>query len=140
MLLNVYLVICDDVKEEKNNTQVFIPQVFKLLARTYANAHETMSNENARCGSSRTNSQKGIINGAQWSSIAGSELKEVHMVNFIRNEMSDGATRGRCKTRSSEAGPSESCRGKVSTVSHVVFLFSVQACKTSTTFTPTVLR
>lgn len=25
MLLNVYLLICDDVKEEKNNTQVFIP-------------------------------------------------------------------------------------------------------------------
>ncbi|KAF3697936.1 Carboxypeptidase Z [Channa argus] len=46
-------------------------QVFKLLARTYANAHETMSNENARCGSSRTLSQKGIINGAQWSSFSG---------------------------------------------------------------------
>ncbi|XP_068569374.1 carboxypeptidase Z-like isoform X1 [Cebidichthys violaceus] len=46
-------------------------QVFKLLARTYANAHETMSNENARCGSSRTSSQKGTVNGAQWSSIAG---------------------------------------------------------------------
>ncbi|XP_045921763.1 carboxypeptidase Z-like isoform X2 [Micropterus dolomieu] len=47
-------------------------QVFKLLARTYASAHERMSYENARCGSSRTHSQKGIINGAQWSSIAGS--------------------------------------------------------------------
>ncbi|XP_044040764.1 carboxypeptidase Z-like isoform X1 [Siniperca chuatsi] len=47
-------------------------QVFKLLARTYANSHESMTNENAQCGSSRTNSQKGIINGAQWSSLAGS--------------------------------------------------------------------
>ncbi|XP_070849240.1 carboxypeptidase Z-like isoform X1 [Chaetodon trifascialis] len=46
-------------------------QVFKLLARTYANAHETMSNENAQCGPSRTASQKGTINGAQWSSFAG---------------------------------------------------------------------
>lgn len=46
-------------------------KVFKLLARTYANAHETMSNEYARCGSSRTNSQKGTVNGAQWSSITG---------------------------------------------------------------------
>ncbi|XP_029310714.1 LOW QUALITY PROTEIN: carboxypeptidase Z-like [Cottoperca gobio] len=46
-------------------------KVFKLLARTYANAHETMSNENAQCGSSRGISQKGTINGAQWSSFAG---------------------------------------------------------------------
>ncbi|KAF7665050.1 hypothetical protein LDENG_00157140 [Lucifuga dentata] len=46
-------------------------QVFKLLAKTYANAHETMSNENARCGSSSPNSQKGIINGAHWYSLAG---------------------------------------------------------------------
>lgn len=46
-------------------------KVFKFLASTYANAHERMANENAYCGSSRSNSQKGIINGAQWSSIAG---------------------------------------------------------------------
>ncbi|XP_078131948.1 carboxypeptidase Z-like isoform X1 [Sander vitreus] len=46
-------------------------KVFKLLARTYANAHETMSNENAQCGSSRGISHKGTINGAQWSSMAG---------------------------------------------------------------------
>ncbi|XP_056298680.1 carboxypeptidase Z-like [Pseudoliparis swirei] len=45
--------------------------VFKLLAGTYANAHQTMSNENARCGPSRTSSQKGTVNGAQWSSITG---------------------------------------------------------------------
>ncbi|XP_008281020.1 carboxypeptidase Z [Stegastes partitus] len=43
-------------------------KVFKLIARTYANAHETMSNENARC---RTSSQRGIVNGAQRSSFAG---------------------------------------------------------------------
>ncbi|KAM9426299.1 carboxypeptidase Z-like [Pholidichthys leucotaenia] len=46
-------------------------EVFKLLAGVYANAHEIMSNENAQCGSSRANSKKGIINGAQWSSLAG---------------------------------------------------------------------
>ncbi|KAG7243388.1 hypothetical protein INR49_011845 [Caranx melampygus] len=46
-------------------------QVFKFLAKIYANSHETMSNENARCGPSRTHSQRGIINGAQWSSFAG---------------------------------------------------------------------
>ncbi|XP_069579007.1 carboxypeptidase Z-like [Brachyistius frenatus] len=47
-------------------------KVFKLLAETYANAHDTMSRESARCGSSRPHSRKGIINGAQWSSLAGS--------------------------------------------------------------------
>ncbi|XP_049424744.1 carboxypeptidase Z-like isoform X2 [Epinephelus fuscoguttatus] len=46
-------------------------KVFKLLSRTYANAHERMANENARCGPSRSHSEKGIVNGAQWSSIAG---------------------------------------------------------------------
>ncbi|XP_060887146.1 carboxypeptidase Z-like [Labrus mixtus] len=45
--------------------------VFKLLARTYANAHERMANENARCGSSHSKSQRGTVNGAQWSSFAG---------------------------------------------------------------------
>ncbi|AWO97621.1 putative carboxypeptidase Z [Scophthalmus maximus] len=47
-------------------------QVFKFLARGYAISHERMSNENANCGSSRSLFQKGIVNGAQWSSIAGS--------------------------------------------------------------------
>ncbi|XP_019127654.2 carboxypeptidase Z isoform X2 [Larimichthys crocea] len=47
-------------------------QVFKFLAKTYANAHESMHLESAQCGSSSSNSQRGIINGAQWSSIAGS--------------------------------------------------------------------
>ncbi|XP_041635871.1 carboxypeptidase Z-like [Cheilinus undulatus] len=47
-------------------------QVFKFLAKKYANAHERMANENARCGPSSTHSQRGIINGAHWSSTAGS--------------------------------------------------------------------
>ncbi|XP_072232739.1 carboxypeptidase Z-like isoform X2 [Leuresthes tenuis] len=47
-------------------------KVFKFLARTYADTHETMSRGNERCGSSHTNSKKGTINGAEWSSIAGS--------------------------------------------------------------------
>ncbi|XP_026209200.1 carboxypeptidase Z-like isoform X2 [Anabas testudineus] len=46
-------------------------QVFKLLAGTYANAHETMSYESTQCGPSHTQSQKGTVNGAQWSSFAG---------------------------------------------------------------------
>ncbi|XP_034020605.1 carboxypeptidase Z-like [Thalassophryne amazonica] len=46
-------------------------QVFKLLARTYANAHETMTNENAQCGTSRSYSRKGTVNGAEWYSIKG---------------------------------------------------------------------
>nr|XP_043876188.1 carboxypeptidase Z-like isoform X1 [Solea senegalensis] len=46
-------------------------QVFKFLAKAYANSHETMSYENVRCGSSHTVSQKGIVNGAEWSSFAG---------------------------------------------------------------------
>ncbi|KAM3838065.1 carboxypeptidase Z-like [Diretmus argenteus] len=45
-------------------------QVFKLLARTYANAHPTMSNDTEWCGASR-NSKGGIVNGAQWYSFAG---------------------------------------------------------------------
>ncbi|XP_059211115.1 carboxypeptidase Z-like [Centropristis striata] len=46
-------------------------KVFKLLAKTYAMSHERMANENAGCGSSRTHSEKGTVNGAQWSSISG---------------------------------------------------------------------
>lgn len=81
--------------------------MFKFLARTYANAHETMSYESAQCGSSRTHSEKGMINGAQWSSFAGSEL-QTSLLKFLTvdvlYEMSDGATRGRCKTRGSGGG------------------------------------
>ncbi|XP_074555517.1 carboxypeptidase Z-like [Halichoeres trimaculatus] len=46
-------------------------QVFKLLSKTYSTSHERMANENARCGPSRSHSQRGIVNGAQWASIAG---------------------------------------------------------------------
>ncbi|CAJ1086168.1 carboxypeptidase Z-like [Xyrichtys novacula] len=46
-------------------------QVFKLLSKTYSLTHERMSNENARCGSSSSISQRGTVNGAQWSSFAG---------------------------------------------------------------------
>ncbi|CAN9509663.1 unnamed protein product [Ophioblennius macclurei] len=46
-------------------------KVFKLLARIYSTTHDRMANENAHCGSTRGNSKKGIINGAQWSSFAG---------------------------------------------------------------------
>ncbi|KAG7271717.1 hypothetical protein CRUP_001301 [Coryphaenoides rupestris] len=45
-------------------------KVFKILARTYADAHATMAHEQAWCGSARDN-QNGIINGAQWYSFAG---------------------------------------------------------------------
>ncbi|XP_006807779.2 carboxypeptidase Z-like [Neolamprologus brichardi] len=64
-----------DLSKHPLGGEMFCPtpddKVFKFIAATYANAHETMSNENARCGSSRTHSQKGIVNGAQWSSLAG---------------------------------------------------------------------
>ncbi|XP_034712431.1 carboxypeptidase Z-like isoform X2 [Etheostoma cragini] len=64
-----------DLSKHPQERNMFSPtpddKVFKLLARTYANAHETMSNENAQCGSSRGISHKGTINGAQWSSMAG---------------------------------------------------------------------
>lgn len=65
-----------DLSKHPLERNIFSPtpddQVFKLLARTYANSHERMANENAHCGPSRTNSERGIINGAQWSSVAGS--------------------------------------------------------------------
>ncbi|KAI1883495.1 hypothetical protein AGOR_G00232030 [Albula goreensis] len=55
--------------------KVFSPtpdeQMFKQLARTYADAHASMgSNNTDRCGSSFA-SQGGIINGAQWYSFPG---------------------------------------------------------------------
>ncbi|KAM9836881.1 carboxypeptidase Z-like [Aulostomus maculatus] len=46
-------------------------QVFKLLAGTYANSHESMFSESTHCGPSRSFSKKGTVNGAQWSSFAG---------------------------------------------------------------------
>ncbi|KAJ8382936.1 hypothetical protein SKAU_G00037140 [Synaphobranchus kaupii] len=46
-------------------------QVFKQLARTYADAHTTMaSNDTDRCGASFAD-KGGIINGAQWYSFPG---------------------------------------------------------------------
>ncbi|KAJ0006591.1 hypothetical protein NQD34_013864 [Periophthalmus magnuspinnatus] len=46
-------------------------KVFKFISKIYATSHESMSNENAQCGSSRSGSKAGTINGAQWSSSAG---------------------------------------------------------------------
>lgn len=72
---------------------IFIQQVFKLLAGTYANAHETMSGEKAQCGSSHA--RKGIINGAQWSSGAGGESKELQaFFKCGQPQISDRTTRG----------------------------------------------
>ncbi|XP_053089756.1 carboxypeptidase Z isoform X2 [Pangasianodon hypophthalmus] len=46
-------------------------QVFRQLARTYANAHATMSSEDTdRCGGHFAD-KGGIVNGAQWYSIQG---------------------------------------------------------------------
>ncbi|XP_056156240.1 carboxypeptidase Z-like isoform X2 [Lampris incognitus] len=45
-------------------------QVFKLLSRTYANAHPTMANDTEWCGTSR-HSEGGIVNGAKRLSVAG---------------------------------------------------------------------
>uniref|UniRef100_A0A146VR56 Carboxypeptidase Z n=1 Tax=Fundulus heteroclitus TaxID=8078 RepID=A0A146VR56_FUNHE len=59
-----------DLSQHPRGQNMFSPapddKVFKLLARTYADSHKTMS-----VGSSHAGSQKGVINGAQWSSIAG---------------------------------------------------------------------
>lgn len=46
-------------------------KVFRFISKIYSTSHERMSTENVRCGSSRVQSQKGVINGAQWSSFAG---------------------------------------------------------------------
>lgn len=63
-----------DLSKHPLEHNIFSPapdvQVFKMLASTYANTHDRMSNENAQCRSFR-NIEKGIVNGAQWSSIAG---------------------------------------------------------------------
>lgn len=64
-----------DFSRHPHEERMFSPtpdeQVFKQLARTYADAHATMSNNDTeRCGASfhRT---RGIINGALWYSFAG---------------------------------------------------------------------
>ncbi|KAK6323142.1 carboxypeptidase Z-like [Coregonus clupeaformis] len=46
-------------------------QVFKQIARTYADAHATMSENSGRCDSFGSIGQDGIINGAKWYSFAG---------------------------------------------------------------------
>ncbi|KAM6909005.1 carboxypeptidase Z-like [Xenentodon cancila] len=64
-----------DLSKHPLQSNMFSPtpddKVFKFLARTYADAHQTMSRENERCRSV-TDSEKGVINGAEWSSITGS--------------------------------------------------------------------
>ncbi|CAL8327252.1 unnamed protein product [Lota lota] len=64
-----------DLSKHPQEHKLFSPtpdeKVFKLLARTYADAHATMGHDQVWCGSSRA-SKNGIINGAQWSSFAGS--------------------------------------------------------------------
>ncbi|KAM9770116.1 carboxypeptidase Z isoform 2-T2 [Menidia menidia] len=64
-----------DFSRHPHEEKMFSPtpdeQIFKQLARTYADAHATMSNNDTeRCGASfyRT---RGIINGALWYSFAG---------------------------------------------------------------------
>ncbi|XP_062851423.1 carboxypeptidase Z isoform X2 [Trichomycterus rosablanca] len=58
-------------EEEKLFSPTPDEQIFKILARTYADAHTTMSNNDTeRCGSSFVN-RGGIINGALWYSFAG---------------------------------------------------------------------
>ncbi|XP_008315829.1 carboxypeptidase Z isoform X2 [Cynoglossus semilaevis] len=64
-----------DFSRHPQEERMFSPtpdeQIFKQLARTYADAHATMANNDTeRCGASfyRT---RGIINGAQWYSFAG---------------------------------------------------------------------
>ncbi|XP_036407071.1 carboxypeptidase Z-like isoform X1 [Megalops cyprinoides] len=58
-------------QEEKMFSPTPDEQVFKQLARTYADAHAIMGNNDSnRCGASFA-SKGGIINGAQWYSFAG---------------------------------------------------------------------
>ncbi|CAB1345219.1 unnamed protein product [Coregonus sp. 'balchen'] len=58
--------------EEKMFSPTPDEQVFKQIARTYADAHATMSGNNSeRCGNFGSIGQDGIINGAKWYSFAG---------------------------------------------------------------------
>ncbi|XP_062376486.1 carboxypeptidase Z isoform X1 [Sardina pilchardus] len=58
-------------QEEKMHSPTPDEQMFKQLARIYADAHAEMANNNTnRCGASFIN-RRGIINGAQWYSFAG---------------------------------------------------------------------
>lgn len=93
-------------------------QVFKFLSRSYASTHESMYTGNARCGTAYSQSHRGTVNGAQWASNAGGETL-----------------------------PGVTTRGCQMTKVHLLSLsggfFSclvVQACKISTTSTPTASR
>ncbi|XP_055756557.1 carboxypeptidase Z-like isoform X2 [Salvelinus fontinalis] len=58
--------------EEKMFSPTPDEQIFKQIARTYADAHATMSGNNSeRCGNFGSIGQDGIINGAKWYSFAG---------------------------------------------------------------------
>ncbi|XP_032419553.1 carboxypeptidase Z isoform X2 [Xiphophorus hellerii] len=64
-----------DFSRDSHEEKMFSPtpdeQIFKQLARTYADAHATMSNNDTdRCGASFYRN-RGIINGALWYSFAG---------------------------------------------------------------------
>lgn len=51
--------------------KIFELQVFRQLAKMYANAHATMSSPDTdRCGGNFAD-KEGIVNGAQWYSIQG---------------------------------------------------------------------
>lgn len=67
---------------------IFHAQVLKQLARTYADAHETMSNNDTeRCGASFYRS-RGIINGALWYSFAGGEIQHFsYNYNYTGNHV-----------------------------------------------------
>ncbi|XP_016319912.1 carboxypeptidase Z-like [Sinocyclocheilus anshuiensis] len=64
-----------DLSKHPQEDRMYSPtpdeQIFRQLARTYADAHATMSNNDTeRCGASFAN-KGGITNGAQWYSFAG---------------------------------------------------------------------
>uniref|UniRef100_A0A3P9HH74 Carboxypeptidase Z n=1 Tax=Oryzias latipes TaxID=8090 RepID=A0A3P9HH74_ORYLA len=64
-----------DLSKHPQGNDTFSPtpdhKVFKFLAGTYANAHQTMFIKNKGCGQRGANSRKGILNGAQRSNFAG---------------------------------------------------------------------
>lgn len=82
----------ETIQNSKQNTiavvlhKLFELQVFRQLAKIYANAHATMSSQDTdRCGGKFAD-KEGIVNGAQWYSIAGGKygentLKAVNLMN-----------------------------------------------------------
>lgn len=67
--------------------KIFELQVFRHLARIYANAHATMSSQDSeRCGGNFAD-KEGIVNGAQWYSISGGKhgeniLQAITLINI----------------------------------------------------------